>query len=73
MGYLLGGAIIIEQIFALPGIGRLSLTAIGDRDYPLVQGVVLFVAAAFITVNFLTDIAYGWLDPRIRRGSNLSR
>lgn len=69
MGYLLGGTIIIEQIFALPGIGRLSLTAIGDRDYPLVQGVVLFVAAAFITVNFLTDMAYGWVDPRIRHGN----
>lgn len=70
MGYLLGGTIIIEHLFALPGIGRLALNAISNRDYPLVQGVVLFMAAAFTLVNLLTDMAYGWLDPRIRFGNN---
>lgn len=68
MGYLLGGTIVIEQLFALPGIGRLALSAISNRDYPLVQGVVLFMAAAFTLVNLLTDLMYGWLDPRIRYG-----
>lgn len=67
MGYLLGGAIIIEQLFALPGIGRLGFSAITNRDYPLVQGVVLFMATAFTLVNLVTDVAYGWLDPRIRQ------
>jgi peptide/nickel transport system permease protein len=67
MGYLLGGTIIVEQLFALPGIGRLGFNAISNRDYPLVQGVVLFMATAFTLVNLLTDVLYGWLDPRIRQ------
>lgn len=65
-GYLLGGTVIIEDIFALPGIGRLALNAIYQRDYPLVQGTVLFIAFAFVLVNFVTDLMYGFLDPRIR-------
>jgi peptide/nickel transport system permease protein len=69
MGYLLGGTIIVEQLFALPGIGRLGFNAISNRDYPLVQGVVLFMATVFTLVNLLTDMLYGWLDPRIRQGS----
>ena len=68
-GYLLGGAVIIEQIFALPGLGRLTLDAIGQRDYALVQGCVLFVALNFLVVNLLVDMAYAALDPRIRLGA----
>src|SRR5690554_1296780 len=68
-GYLLGGAVIVEQIFALPGLGRLVLDAITQRDYALVQGTVLFVAFNFLVVNLLVDLAYVALDPRIRLGS----
>lgn len=67
-GYLLGGAVIVEQIFALPGIGRLVLDAITQRDYALVQGTVLFVAFNFLVINLLVDLAYVALDPRIRLG-----
>lgn len=66
VGYLLGGTVIIEEIFALPGVGRLALNAIYQRDYPLVQGTVLFIAAVFVLVNLLTDLLYSFLDPRIR-------
>jgi peptide/nickel transport system permease protein len=65
-GYLLGGAVIVEQIYALPGLGRLVLGAIHQRDYALVQGAVLFVAFNFMVVNLLIDLAYFALDPRIR-------
>lgn len=67
-GYLLGGAVIVEQIFALPGLGRMVLDAILQRDYALVQGAVLFVAFNFMIVNLAVDLAYFWLDPRIRAG-----
>ncbi len=67
-GYLLGGAVIVEQIFALPGLGRLVLDAIQQRDYALVQGCVLFIAFNFMIVNLLVDLAYAALDPRIRLG-----
>ena len=65
-GYLLGGAVIVEQIFALPGLGRMVLDAILQRDYALVQGAVLFIALNFMIVNLLVDLAYVTLDPRIR-------
>lgn len=65
-GYLLGGAVIVEQIFALPGVGRMVLDAILQRDYALVQGTVLFIAFNFMVVNLLVDLTYVWLDPRIR-------
>ncbi len=68
-GYLLGGAVIVEEIFALPGIGRLVLDAINQRDYALVQGTVLFIAFNFLVVNLLVDLAYAALDPRIRLGN----
>jgi len=67
-GYLLGGAVIVEQIFALPGLGRMVLDAISQRDYALVQGSVLFVALNFLIVNLLVDLAYVAIDPRIRLG-----
>ena len=63
---LLVGSIIIEQVFALPGLGRLALTAIGARDFPLLQGEVLVYASAIVLLSFLVDISYGLLDPRIR-------
>ena len=62
---LLGGAIIVEQIFALPGLGRLVLFAVFNRDWPLIQGLVFFLAMLTIVLNFLVDISYAWLDPRI--------
>jgi peptide/nickel transport system permease protein len=66
VGHLLGGAVIIEEIFSLPGMGRYLLNGIYQRDYPVVQGTVLFVALIFCLVNLLVDIVYAWLDPRIR-------
>ena len=65
-GFLLGGAVVTETIFAWPGVGRLAMQAILQRDYPVVQGCVLLVALAFVLVNLLVDVLYGWLDPRIR-------
>jgi peptide/nickel transport system permease protein len=64
-GDLFAGAIIIENVFHLPGIGRLVFEAIGQRDLPVVQGVVLFIAAMIVLINFVTDIAYRYIDPRI--------
>ncbi len=65
-GYLLSGAIVIEEVFALPGMGRLSLYAIYQRDYPIIQAVVMIVATIFVLVNLVTDIVYALADPRIR-------
>ncbi|MGB9811675.1 MAG: ABC transporter permease, partial [Dictyoglomus turgidum] len=65
-GYLLGGAIVIEEVFALPGMGRLALYAIFQRDYPLLQGIVLIISFLFVLINLLTDILYAFIDPRIR-------
>jgi peptide/nickel transport system permease protein len=66
IGGLLGGTVITETIFALPGIGRLIVDSIFRRDFPLVQGAVLFVAVAFLVTNLLVDLLYAFLDPRIR-------
>jgi peptide/nickel transport system permease protein len=63
---MLGGAVFIENVFARPGIGRFAVNAIAARDYPQVQGVVLFTATIYVLLNLLVDLAYGWLDPRIR-------
>ncbi len=65
VGYLLGGAIIVEQIFALPGVGTLVLNGISQRDYPVVQGGVLFIATSFVLVNLAVDIVYAYVDPKI--------
>jgi peptide/nickel transport system permease protein len=67
-GTLIGGAVITEYVFALPGVGRLVVDAVFARDYPLVQGVVLLIAVGFIVCNLVVDLAYSWLDPRIRYG-----
>ncbi len=66
-GYLLGGVIVIEQVFAIPGLGRLVLGAISERNYPLVQATVLVITAAFVIVNFLVDLLYARIDPRVSR------
>jgi peptide/nickel transport system permease protein len=68
VGYLLSGAVVVEEIFSVPGLGRMLLTAINQRDYALVQGSVLVVAVLFVATNTLVDLLYGWLDPRIRLG-----
>ena len=68
-GVLLGGAIVIETLFALPGVGRLIVTSIQQRNYVVVQGGVLVVAVLFILVTLLTDVIVGWLDPRVEEGS----
>lgn len=65
-GYMLGGAVLTETVFSLPGIGRLLVEGIFARDYPVVQGAMMAVAATFVLVNLLTDIAYAFFDPRIR-------
>jgi len=66
LGAVLTGTIITETIFAWPGIGRLLIQAINFRDYPLVQGCILFISVTYVGMNLITDLAYGWLDPRIR-------
>ena len=66
LGQLLAGAIIIENVYYLPGLGRLVFNAIGQRDLPVVRDVVLFMAAAVVMVNFIVDIAYAYVDPRIK-------
>ena len=66
LGGLIGGAVITEYVFALPGVGRLVVDAVFARDYPLVQGVVLLIAVGYIVSNLMVDLVYGWLDPRIR-------
>ena len=68
IGRLIGGAVIVETVFALPGIGRLLVGAIGTRDLIILQGVVLMVAAGFVIMNFIVDLLYAVLDPRIRHG-----
>jgi peptide/nickel transport system permease protein len=73
LGFLLGGSIVVEQVFALPGLGRLVLFAINNRDLPLIQGLVLFIAALVVGINFLVDLAYTWLDPRISLEGNHGR
>jgi len=66
-GYLLGGAIVIEQVFAIPGLGRLVLGAINERNYPLVQATILVITSVFVIVNFIVDILYAVIDPRVAR------
>nr|WP_269846497.1 ABC transporter permease [Paenibacillus roseus] len=65
-GEILAGSLVIEQVFTLPGMGRLLITAIGNRDFPLVQGMVLLIALIVITVNLIVDLSYRWLNPKIR-------
>ena len=66
IGILLGGAAAIEIVFSVPGMGSLLISAIFDRDYPMVQAVVLLIALTYLTANFVVDLLYGWFDPRVR-------
>jgi peptide/nickel transport system permease protein len=66
VGYLLGGAVVVEEVFSLPGLGRLLLNAINQRDYAVVQGGVLVIATLFVATNTVVDVLYGFIDPRIR-------
>jgi ABC-type dipeptide/oligopeptide/nickel transport system permease component len=66
IGYLLGGVIVAEVVFAFPGIGELALVALNARDYPLIQGITIVTASTFVVVNLLIDLAYQRIDPRIR-------
>jgi peptide/nickel transport system permease protein len=68
VGYLLGGAVVTEEVFTLPGVGRLLLWAVFQRDYPLVQGTILVISALFLMSNLIVDLVYAYLDPRIRYG-----
>jgi peptide/nickel transport system permease protein len=69
VGILLGGTVVVEEVFTLPGVGRLVLWSIYQRDYPLTQSTILFIAVMFMTVNLVVDLLYGYLDPRIRYGA----
>ena len=69
VGSLLGGSVVIETIFSWPGLGKLAMDAITNRDYPVIQGFVLFTAAVYVLINLLTDLFYGWIDPRVREGA----
>jgi peptide/nickel transport system permease protein len=66
IGILLGGTVVVEEVFTLPGVGRLVLWSIYQRDYPLTQSTILFIAVMFMTINLAVDVLYGYLDPRIR-------
>ena len=69
VGILLGGTVVVEEVFTLPGIGRLVLWSIYQRDYPLTQSTILFIAVMFMAINLAVDVLYGYLDPRIRYGA----
>jgi peptide/nickel transport system permease protein len=68
IGFLVGGTVVIENVFALPGLGQLMITSILDRDFPIVQGITLIFSVIVILVYLLTDVAYALLDPRVRLG-----
>ena len=68
VGYLLGGVVVTEEVFTLPGVGRLILWAVFQRDYPVVQGTILFVSLLFMLSNLVVDLIYAYVDPRIRYG-----
>ena len=63
---LMGGSVVIETIFRWPGLGKLAMDAINNRDYPVIQGFVLFTSTVYVVINLLIDIAYSWIDPRLR-------
>jgi peptide/nickel transport system permease protein len=65
LGFLVGGALVVEQVFAIPGIGRQVFQAINGRDYPLVEATVFVIAVWVVLVNFVIDILYGFIDPRV--------
>lgn len=68
VAFLIGGSVVVESVFAIPGVGRLLLNSIANRDYPVIQGVVVIIGFFVITTNLIIDLSYAWLDPRIRYG-----
>jgi peptide/nickel transport system permease protein len=68
LSMIIGGSVIVETVFNIPGMGRLAVTSVLNQDYPYVQGIILLVSAFILIINLLVDLAYGWLDPRIRYG-----
>jgi peptide/nickel transport system permease protein len=66
LSVIVGGSVLIETVFAIPGMGRLAVTAMGNSDYPVIQGVVLVFAVIVLVTNLLVDLSYGWLDPRVQ-------
>ena len=66
MGLVIGGSVIVENLFAIPGVGRLLVQSVFGQDYVVIQGGTLVIAAIIIMINLIVDISYGWLDPRIR-------
>ena len=73
VGAIMSGSVLIETLFALPGVGRLLVDSIYQRDLVMVQGIALVVAVSYVAVNFTVDIVYSYLDPRIRRGRSAAR
>jgi ABC-type dipeptide/oligopeptide/nickel transport system permease component len=69
VGFVLGGAFVVELVFNWPGVGLLALQAIDTRDFPVVQGVVIAVAVVFVLANLAVDVAYAYLNPRVRLGA----
>jgi peptide/nickel transport system permease protein len=67
-GRLLGGAVVTESVFAYPGIGRLVINSIQNRDYPVVQATLMLVVLIFLVTNIIVDLSYAWLDPRVKLG-----
>ena len=65
-GYMLGGAVIVETVFGRPGLGHVLVSAISQKDFPLVQGVLIFVVAIFSLVNLVVDLSYAYIDPRVK-------
>jgi peptide/nickel transport system permease protein len=68
LSYIIGGSVIIENVFNIPGMGRLMVASVFSQDYQVVQAGILIVGVVVVFMNFLVDISYGWLDPRIRYG-----
>jgi peptide/nickel transport system permease protein len=66
LGFLLGGTVVLESLFALPGLGTLLLSAVLTKDYPEIQGLVLFFAVIIVLINLAVDLSYAWFDPRVR-------
>ena len=67
-GYMLTGSMLIEKVFSIPGIGKLAVDAMSNRDLPLLEGTVMYIAFVFVIVNLIVDVSYAFLDPRIRYG-----
>jgi peptide/nickel transport system permease protein len=68
LSIILGGSVLVEKVFNIPGMGRLSVEAVLGQDYAIIQAFILITAAIVVLVNLLVDISYGWLDPRVRYG-----